>query len=73
MLDPLTMPGAGVDDHWALFLAYYFDPKLNSAKQSDQFIILCKYKLIYSLFKIDNITNSTIQLFSQNYVFPLTC
>lgn len=58
MPDLHTMPAAGVDDHWALFLALYFEPKLNSAKQSDQFISLCQHELVYSLFKIDNIANN---------------
>lgn len=52
------MPAAGTDDHWDLFLALYFEPKLNSlAKQSDQFIILCKHELAYSLFKTDKVGN----------------
>lgn len=58
MLDSLTMPAAGVDDHWGLFLALHFEPKLNRAKLSDQLTILCKYKLIYSVFKIDSVTNN---------------
>lgn len=59
MVDPLSIPAAGVDDHWHLFLASYFEPKLNShAKQSDQLIILGKYALAYSLFKTDNIGNN---------------
>lgn len=50
------MPAAGVDDHWDLFLALYSEPKLNShEKQSDQFIILCKYESAYSLFKTDKV------------------
>lgn len=27
MLDPLSMPAAGVGDHFILFLALYFEPK----------------------------------------------
>jgi len=53
------MPAAGVDDHWDLFLALYFEPKLNShAKESNQLITLCQYELAYSLFKTDKVGNN---------------